>query len=56
MKNKINNESAVVIEDSLAGIISAKRAGFFVISFIEHEYADLTVQNHEDLLQKFIKK
>ncbi len=55
IKNKINDEPAFVIEDSAAGILSAKRAGFFVISFLEHDKADVMVHNFLELLQIFTK-
>ena len=51
LRRKINNESAFVIEDSSAGIISAKKAKFFVISLIEHDESDLFVSDFFELLK-----
>jgi len=48
---KINNESAFVVEDSPAGIISAKKAKLFVVSLIEHEESDMFVSDFFELLK-----
>lgn len=52
MLKRIDNESAFVVEDSPAGIISAKKANIYVVSLINHEDADLVVSNFFELLKK----
>ena len=52
MLKKINDEPAFVVEDSPAGIMSAKKAGLFVVSLIKHDKADFVVSNFSDFLKK----
>lgn len=55
IKKIIGNESIFVVEDSIAGVLSAKSAGLFVVSFVNIDSADIYVQNFKEILNSLNK-